>query len=193
MEHVQADAVILYELLKCRFTDPGELDDIAGTVSSLLEESPELCVADHDEHLLDVYAHAPLSDGCATEVGTSSITREADARVTGTALFPFNYATVFTRCVMNPFSIMMFCFSGGLFLYAILLYTTKDYKLIPRNYAAKTGDKKSYARRVAEIVALVAVAPAHCGYVALFSMGWSVVVLIVEMVIVLWVGTKIME
>lgn len=94
---------------------------------------------------------------------------------------------------MNPFSILMFCFSGALFLYAVLLYTTKDFKLIPRNYAAKTGDKKAYARKVAEIVALVAVAPAHCGYVALFSMGWSVAVLLTEMVIAIWVGTKIME
>ena len=94
---------------------------------------------------------------------------------------------------MNPFSILMFCFSGALFLYAVLLYTTKNDKLIPRNYAAKTDDKKAYSRQVAEIVALVAVAPAHCGYVALFSMGWSVVVLIVEMVLAIWVGTKIVE
>ena len=94
---------------------------------------------------------------------------------------------------MNPFSILMFCFSGALFFYAALLYTTKDYKLIPRGYASKTDDKKAYARQVAEIVALVAVAPAHCGYVALFSMGWSVVVLIMEIVLTIWVGTKIME
>ena len=45
----------------------------------------------------------------------------------------------------------------------------------------------------ADDVALVAVAPAHCGYVALFSMGWSVVVLIVEIVLAIWVGTIIME
>ena len=94
---------------------------------------------------------------------------------------------------MNPFSTLMFFFSGALFLYAVLLYTTKDHKLIPRNYAAKTGDKKAYARQVAEIVALVAVAPAHCGYVALFSMSWSVVVLILETILAIWVGTKIVE
>ena len=84
---------------------------------------------------------------------------------------------------MNPFSILMFCFSGALFLYAVLLYITKDYKLIPRGYVSKTDDKQAYTKQVAEIVALVAVAPAHCGYIALFSMGWSVVVLIVEMVL----------
>ena len=39
---------------------------------------------------------------------------------------------------MNPFSILMFCFSGALFLYAVLLYITKDYKLIPRGYVSKT-------------------------------------------------------
>ena len=94
---------------------------------------------------------------------------------------------------MKPFSILMFCFSGALFLYAVLLYTTKDYRLIPRGYASKPDDKKVYARQVAEIIVLVAVAPAHCGYVAMVSMGWSVVVLIVEMVLAIWVGTKIME
>ena len=94
---------------------------------------------------------------------------------------------------MNPFSILMFCFSGALFLYAVLLYATKDYRLIPRGYASKPDDKKVYARQVAEIIALVAVAPAHCGYVAMVSLGWSVVVLIVEMVLAIWVGTKIME
>ena len=94
---------------------------------------------------------------------------------------------------MKPFSILMFCFSGALFLYAVLLYTTKDYRLIPRGYASKPDDKKVYARQVAEIIALVAVAPAHCGHVAMVSMGWSVVVLIVEMVLAIWVGTKIME
>ena len=94
---------------------------------------------------------------------------------------------------MKPFSILMFCFSGALFLYAVLLYTTKDYRLIPRGYASKPDDKKVYTRQVAEIIALVAVAPAHCGYVAMVSMGWSVVVLIVEMVLAIWVGTKIME
>ena len=94
---------------------------------------------------------------------------------------------------MKPFSILMFCFSGALFLYAVLLYTTKDYRLIPRGYASKPDDKKAYARQVAEIIALVAVAPAHCGYVAMASLGWSVVVLIVEMVLAIWVGTKIMD
>lgn len=46
---------------------------------------------------------------------------------------------------------------------------------------------------MAEITALAAVAPAHCGYVALFSMGWSMVVLIVEIILAIWAGTKIMR
>ena len=108
--------------------------------------------------------------------------------------FRFSFLTDVTQeVIMNPFSILMFCFSGALFLYAVLLYITKDYKLIPRGYVSKTDDKQAYTKQVAEIVALVAVAPAHCGYIALFSMGWSVVVLIVEMVLAIWVGTKIMQ
>jgi len=52
MEHVQADAVVFNEFLVGGFTDPGELDDVTGSVTSPLEEPPELCVADHARHLL---------------------------------------------------------------------------------------------------------------------------------------------
>ena len=87
----------------------------------------------------------------------------------------------------------MFCFSAALFIYAGLLYGTKDHRLIPRYSAARKGTEKEYAERVARIVGLVAVAPAHCGFVALFSMGWAVVVLIAEIVFALWVGTKMAD
>ena len=93
---------------------------------------------------------------------------------------------------MNPFSILMFCFSGALLLYAILLAITRDFDLIPRGEAAKVKDKRDYAKRFAEVIALTAVPPAHCGLVALSSAGWAVVVLVVEMVLAIWLGTKIM-
>ena len=94
---------------------------------------------------------------------------------------------------MNPFSILMFCFSGALLLYAILLAITKDFELIPRGYAAKVKDKKEYAKRFAEVIALTSVPPAHCGLVAMSSTGWALVVLVVEMVLAIWLGTKIMS
>ena len=42
-------------------------------------------------------------------------------------------------------------------------------------------------------MALVAVAPANCGYAVLFSMGWSMVVLIVGMALAIWAGIRIMQ
>ena len=70
---------------------------------------------------------------------------------------------------MTPYSILMFCFSGALLLYAALIAITKDYKMIPRNWAAKPRDGKEYASRFAKIIALVAAAPLLSGAVALFG------------------------
>ncbi len=70
---------------------------------------------------------------------------------------------------MTPYSILMFCFSGALLLYAALIAITKDYKMIPRNWAAKPKDEKEYASRFAKIIALVAAAPLLSGAVALFG------------------------
>ena len=94
---------------------------------------------------------------------------------------------------MNPLSILMFCFSGALCLYAILLAITKDYDMIPRGNSAKVENRKDYAFRFAQIIALVAIPPAHCGFVALFSPLWGLAVLLVEMVLVIWAGTKLMD
>ncbi len=94
---------------------------------------------------------------------------------------------------MNPFSILMFCFSGALFLYAALLAITKDVQLIPRMHAAKVKDGKQYAAKFAGAIAMAAVPPAHCGLVALFSPGWAVVVLIAELIFALWAATVIVR
>ena len=40
MKHVQADAVVFNEFLVGGFTDPGERDDVAGSIASPLEELP---------------------------------------------------------------------------------------------------------------------------------------------------------
>lgn len=40
MEHVQADAVVFNEFLVGGFNDPGELDDVAVSIASPLEEPP---------------------------------------------------------------------------------------------------------------------------------------------------------
>ena len=94
---------------------------------------------------------------------------------------------------MPPFSILMLCFSGALLLYAALLALTKDYRLIPRGYASAVKDKRAYAAKMAKIIALVAVPPAHCAVAAIFDDVLAISVLIVEMVMALWIATVIMK
>lgn len=94
---------------------------------------------------------------------------------------------------MNPFSILMLCFSGALLLYAGLLALTKDYNLIPRGYASRVKDKKTYAVNLAKVIALTAVPPAHCAIAALFNGVLAISVLVVEMVMALWIGSVIMK
>ena len=96
--------------------------------------------------------------------------------------------------VMNPFSILMFMFSGGLLLYAALLAITKDYNMIARHYATKVKDGKEYAARFARVIALVAVAPAYSGIIAqVFSEGIGMVVLVIQMVLTIGFGTQLMK
>ncbi len=94
---------------------------------------------------------------------------------------------------MNPFSILMLCFSGALLLYAGLLALTKEYKLIPRGCATKVKDKRAYTVNMAKAVALTAIPPAHCAIAAMFNGVLAVTVLLVEMVMALWIGTQIMK
>ena len=94
---------------------------------------------------------------------------------------------------MSPVSILMFCFSGALLLYAAVLALTKDASMIPRDSAAKMDDKKQYAVKFAKVLALAALVPANCGIIALFSEGWGLAALIVEMILALWVGTHWMK
>ena len=94
---------------------------------------------------------------------------------------------------MNPFSILMFMFSGGLLLYAAILALSKDVKMIPRDYAAKITDKRRYATQFAKVIALVALAPAYGGIVGLFSTGWGLFAMITQMILAIFLGTKLMK
>ena len=66
------------------------------------------------------------------------------------------------------FSILMFCFSGVLLIYAGLV-ALGNTGLILRYRAAKVRDKKKYARQFGRILALVACAPALSGAVAMLG------------------------
>ena len=94
---------------------------------------------------------------------------------------------------MNPFSILMLCFSGALLLYAGLLALTKNYNLIPRGYASRVKDKRAYAVNLAKVIALTAVPPAHCAIAALLNGVLAASVFVVEMVMALWIGSVIMK
>lgn len=94
---------------------------------------------------------------------------------------------------MPPFSILMLCFSGALLLYAGLLALTRDPALIPRCDAAKVKDKRAYAVKVAKLVALAAVPPAHCAIAAVFNGALAVSVLVVETAMAIWIGAEVMK
>ena len=97
---------------------------------------------------------------------------------------------------MQPYSIIMFIFAGMLLIYAALL-STGDSGLIMREYAAKMKDKKKYARQLAKVIALVAVAPALSGLAALFfesdALLVPVIILVAGVAAAIYLGTRIMR
>ena len=91
-------------------------------------------------------------------------------------------------------SILMFCFAGMLLLYAGLLALTKDYKLIPRNYAVHMTDKKGYCVGMAKVIALVSLAPLEFGLIGLLGhYGIGAVVGLGQLILSIWGGTKLMK
>lgn len=91
---------------------------------------------------------------------------------------------------MNPFSILMFIFSGALLLYAAVLAITKDYGLIARGDATNPKDKKAYAVAFAKAIAVAALAPMSAGFFALFSTGLGLVMLFSNFASCIWIGTQ---
>ena len=70
---------------------------------------------------------------------------------------------------MRNVSILMLIFSGALFLYALLLYRTKNANLIARSYAVKMKDREAYTKQFAKVLALTAAAPMISGIVGLIT------------------------
>ena len=92
---------------------------------------------------------------------------------------------------MNPFSIIMFCFSGAILLYAGIMGLTGDSSMLRKQWAVNIDDKKAYARKVAKILAITALAPALGGVVGLFSTLAGLIALFVGLVVFIWLGVKI--
>lgn len=92
-------------------------------------------------------------------------------------------------------SVLMFCFSGALLLYAGLLALTKDYRMLPyrARQSVRPKNPKAYAARLAKVIALTALAPALSGLAGLWSPIAAAAVLIGGLVLFLWLGTKLMR
>ena len=93
----------------------------------------------------------------------------------------------------HAFSIVLFCFSGAILLYAAIMGATKDIKMLywRHRYSAKMNDEKAYAVMVAKILALTAAAPFLGGVIALFSPLIGGIVLVVSFVVFIWLGVKL--
>lgn len=93
---------------------------------------------------------------------------------------------------MEYASIFMLIFAGVILFYALILALTKDIKLIPRNYAVKTTNKRNYAVKFAKILMFVSIAPALTGIIGLLtdSAFFMVIALIAGFIIFIRLGIK---
>ena len=92
----------------------------------------------------------------------------------------------------RAYSILMFCFAGGILLYSLILAIVRSPDLIPRTYAAKRQTKQKYAIQFAKIIALVSLAPALSGLVGLVAPTVpSLLVLIVAFIFCLRLGIQL--
>ncbi|MBQ9428389.1 MAG: hypothetical protein IJU41_02450 [Clostridia bacterium] len=93
------------------------------------------------------------------------------------------------------FSIIMAAFSAAILLFAGLMGLAGDYKMIPYRARASVKPKnpKKYARQLAKVLALVAIAPALGALVGLWHPGIGGVVLVAACVLLIWLGTKFMK
>ena len=73
---------------------------------------------------------------------------------------------------MDIFAIIMLIFGGTMLLYAGNLWLFGSPKLIPRDYAVKMKDGKSYARHFAGVIALLGAAAVLGGLVAFTGILW---------------------
>ena len=88
----------------------------------------------------------------------------------------------------------MAVFGVMLLIYAALLATSKDAKMIRKSYAAKMPDPKLYARQFAKVIGLVSASFFVSAAVGLFfNAVISFVVFIVLFVLVLIIGAKIIK
>lgn len=96
---------------------------------------------------------------------------------------------------MEGYPVLMFIFAGCLFLYAGLLYGTKDVRLIPRSYAVQIKDKRRHAENVAKMIALAALSPLASALVARLTDAPvpSLLVLAGGFILMIWLGARLVK
>lgn len=89
----------------------------------------------------------------------------------------------------------MAIFAGALLLYAGLMALTKDYKMLPWRFrqSVQPENPKEYTTQLAKVVALVAASPALSALAGLWNGIAAFVVLIVSMILLIYLGCKIMK
>ena len=91
----------------------------------------------------------------------------------------------------NYYGYLMIIFAGALWIYALILYLTKDVSMIPKTHASEIKNGAVYAEKFAKIIASVALAPFSCGVIALdghIAKSW--IILIVGFVILMVVAIR---
>lgn len=93
------------------------------------------------------------------------------------------------------YSIIMCAFAVALLIYAGLMALTKDYNMLPLRSRASVKPKnpKKYAFQLSKVIALVSVAPAISALIGLWNILVAAIVLILAVVLLIWLGTKIMK
>ena len=95
----------------------------------------------------------------------------------------------------HGFSILMFIFAGVLFLYAMLLAITRDYKMLPyrAQVPVKPKNPKEYTLQLAKVIALVSLAVAIGAAVALWNQLIGAIVILAGVIAAIWAGTKMVK
>ena len=89
------------------------------------------------------------------------------------------------------FGYLMFIFAGALWVYALILYLSKDVRLIPRMHAVSVKNEKKYAEKFAKVIAAVALAPFSCGVLVLDGhIPRAVIILITAFIIAMVVSIR---
>ena len=89
----------------------------------------------------------------------------------------------------------MAIFAGALLLYAGLMALSKDYKMLPWRFrqSVQPENPKAYTTHLAKVIALVALSPALSALAGLWNMTAAVAVLIGSMILLIFLGCKIIK